>query len=126
MQLDRWSSIMINCNMHYFIVFRPLQKFFKQDIPKIVRPIKKASNSLAIAVEFHPTNSLGQNDPHLHIIVRTNDLAAFLSRCQYFLPERWAINHCAPCYSPIGAMIYAANKPGAEPVFYHGYLVELS
>ena len=111
--------------MYYFIVFRPLQEFFKQDIPKIVRPIKRASHPLAIAVELHLTNSLAQHDPHLHVVVQTNDLAAFLSRCHDFFGERWAISHCAHCRNPKGAMLYAANKPGAEPVFYHGNLVEL-
>lgn len=111
--------------MYYFIVFRPLRVFSQADIPKIVRPVKRASHPLAIAVELHLTNSLDDHDPHLHVVVLTNDLQAFLSRCDYFFGERWALTHCAPCRSPKGAMLYAANKLGAEPVFYRGNLVEL-
>lgn len=70
------------------------------------------------------TNALYEHDPHLHIVVRAHDLQVFLDRCNHFFGERWALKHCAPCYSPHGAMLYAANKSGAEPVFYRGNLVE--
>lgn len=111
--------------MIYFIVFRPLSPFSLQEISKIVRPIKRASHPHAIAVELHEKNSLGDHDPHLHMVLKTDDLQASISRFNHFLGRRWALTHSARCYSPLGAMLYAANKPEAEPVFYRGNLVEL-
>ena len=110
--------------MIYFIFFRPLSPFSRQEISKIVRPIKRASHPHAIAVELHEMNSFEDHDPHLHVVLKTDDLQVSVSRFNHFLGERWALTHCAPCHSPKGAMLYAANKPGAEPVFYRGNLVE--
>ena len=109
--------------MFYFIVLRPKYLFNPDQIRTIVRPIKRATHPNAVAVELHITNLLNEPDPHLHIVVKTDNIHELTNRITHFL-KHWDISHLSQCYSPKGAMLYAANKPWADPVFYRGNLVE--
>lgn len=110
--------------MYYFIVFRPSYPFTLDELPRFIRPIKRASHPYKIAVELHLKNSLGEDDPHLHVVLATDNIERFFKRWAYFLGDHWACRYRNICRSPLGAMLYAANKEGAEPVFYRGNLVE--
>lgn len=106
----------------FFLTLRPQQPTLLKHPKQLTRPLKRAAHPCPVAAELHQYNSTGQLDPHVHIIIETDDIELFEARIKYFFKHRWRITYCAPARSALAAALYMSAKADAEPILYRNLL----